>query len=477
MRILIASRAGGVRRAAAWLLALTLLLSCAFSSAMADDSRLRYGDKSSAVLELQTALKSLGYKIGTPDGKFGAYTENAVRKFQRSHGLNVDGIAGAQTQAAIYAAAKGKTSSSTASSASASTVSTSASSSGSNGLANYFSGDYSTIEQGQKGTRVLHLQNALRTLGYSLSADGSFGSGTQNAVAAFQKNHGLTADGKAGRKTLKAVENALVSASKAAQAITASAAASASASSSGSVSGTLRPGDSGSSVSNLQQRLKALGWYTGSVDGKYGGGTTSAVIAFQKAASLSVDGVAGSRTVKKLFSSDAPSAKGTSASAASTASSGASSGSSASVSVGQIRLLHWYNDVKPSLRSGQRILVYEPRSGISWTLRVLSLGRHADAEPLTAEDTANMLRAFGGVNTWSQKAVYVRLPSGVWTLASTHDMPHLTGSVKDNNFDGHLCVHFLRDMDEAQRNDPSYGVSNQNTIRSAWKALTGETVN
>ena len=272
---------------------------------------------------------------------------------------------------------------------------------------------------------MLHLQNALRTLGYSLSADGSFGSGTQTAVAAFQKNHGLTADGKAGRKTLKAVESALVSASKAAQAITASAAASASASSSGSVSGTLRPGDSGSSVSNLQQRLKALGWYTGSVDGKYGGGTTSAVIAFQKAASLSVDGVAGSRT----------------------------------------------------LRSGQRILVYEPRSGISWTLRVLSLGRHADAEPLTAEDTANMLRAFGGVNTWSQKAVYVRLPSGVWTLASTHDMPHLTGSVKDNNFDGHLCVHFLRDMDEAQRNDPSYGVSNQNTIRAAWKALTGETVN
>ena len=87
-----------------------------------------------------------------------------------------------------------------------------------------------------------------------------------------------------------------------------------------------------------------------------------------------------------------------------------------------------------------------------------------------------MLKAFGGVNTWSQKAVYVKLPGGTWTIGATHDMPHMSGAVKDNQFDGHLCVHFLRTMEEAQKNDPSYGVANQKTIRSFWKSLTGEEI-
>jgi hypothetical protein len=73
--------------------------------------------------------------------------------------------------------------------------------------------------------------------------------------------------------------------------------------------------------------------------------------------------------------------------------------------------------------------------------------------------------------------VYVKLPSGVWTLAAMHNVPHLTGSISDNGFNGHLCVHFLRDMEECQKNDPSYGVTNQNTIRKKWKEMTGQTIN
>ena len=87
-----------------------------------------------------------------------------------------------------------------------------------------------------------------------------------------------------------------------------------------------------------------------------------------------------------------------------------------------------------------------------------------------------MIKAFGGVKTWNQKAVYVRLPSGTWTVASTHDMPHMSGSVKENDFNGHLCVHFLRDMEEAKKNDPNYGVANQEAIRAFWKSLTGESI-
>jgi hypothetical protein len=45
------------------------------------------------------------------------------------------------------------------------------------------------------------LQHLLRCCGYNLDEDGWFGSGTQKAVRYFQKAHGLTMDGVAGKKT------------------------------------------------------------------------------------------------------------------------------------------------------------------------------------------------------------------------------------------------------------------------------------
>ena len=53
------------------------------------------------VVELQHALGALGFPSGRQDGIFGAYTEDAVRKFQRNMGLPSDGIVGAFTFAAI----------------------------------------------------------------------------------------------------------------------------------------------------------------------------------------------------------------------------------------------------------------------------------------------------------------------------------------------------------------------------------------
>lgn len=65
---------------------------------------LRRGSKGADVTKLQIALNALGYDCGTADGIFGAKTEAAVRNFQRDHSLTVDGIAGRDTQAALYAA-------------------------------------------------------------------------------------------------------------------------------------------------------------------------------------------------------------------------------------------------------------------------------------------------------------------------------------------------------------------------------------
>ena len=58
-----------------------------------------------------------------------------------------------------------------------------------------------------------------------------------------------------------------------------------SSSSSGSL-GTCSPGDSGGTVKAVQNKLKSLGYYSGTVDGDYGSGTKKAVSAFQKANAL-----------------------------------------------------------------------------------------------------------------------------------------------------------------------------------------------
>jgi peptidoglycan hydrolase-like protein with peptidoglycan-binding domain len=53
------------------------------------------------VIVIQQALNALGFACGATDGIFGAYSERAVREFQRNAGLPADGIAGSNTFRAI----------------------------------------------------------------------------------------------------------------------------------------------------------------------------------------------------------------------------------------------------------------------------------------------------------------------------------------------------------------------------------------
>ncbi|MFW5961556.1 MAG: cell wall hydrolase [bacterium] len=55
----------------------------------------------------------------------------------------------------------------------------------------------------------------------------------------------------------------------------------------------IRRGDEGIDVAVLQQKLKQLNYYKGSIDGIYGGGTIEAVKRFQKDKGLKADGVFG----------------------------------------------------------------------------------------------------------------------------------------------------------------------------------------
>lgn len=54
--------------------------------------------KKIAVVNLQFALRRLGYDVGTIDGIFGSKTKEEVEKFQRKYGLQVDGIVGDDTK-------------------------------------------------------------------------------------------------------------------------------------------------------------------------------------------------------------------------------------------------------------------------------------------------------------------------------------------------------------------------------------------
>ena len=62
------------------------------------------------------------------------------------------------------------------------------------------------LKQGSKGNEVKEVQRRLKAWGYyNGTADGVFGAGTKNAVIAFQKKNGLTADGVVGASTYKAL--------------------------------------------------------------------------------------------------------------------------------------------------------------------------------------------------------------------------------------------------------------------------------
>ena len=63
---------------------------------------------------------------------------------------------------------------------------------------------------------------------------------------------------------------------------------------------TYQRGSTGSTVRQIQTKLKSWGYYSGSVDGVYGGATEKAVRAFQQKNGLTVDGKAGPQTLKAM---------------------------------------------------------------------------------------------------------------------------------------------------------------------------------
>ena len=269
-----------------------------------DDGTLRQGSRGTAVKTLQEKLKKLGYYKGSIDGVYGSGTIAAVKAFQSRNRLTVDGVAGTDTLKVLY--------------------SSSAKGAEDDEVEKEDDADSDELRVGATGTEVKNLQRRLKELGYyKNSIDGSYGSLTVAAVKAFQKRNGLTVDGVAGKSTLSKLNS---SSAKAAEDEKDEDEKEESSS-----DDVLRPGSKGTAVKELQYRLKELGYYSGSRDGVYGSQTRLAVMSCQTRNSLSVDGIAGPATLKKLYSSSAVKAGSTSGSGTGTGSgtgSGSGSGSS-----------------------------------------------------------------------------------------------------------------------------------------------------
>lgn len=154
--------------------------------------------------------------------------------------------------------------------------------------------DYDTIPYGARGNDVRRMQAKLKEKGmYKGSVDGSFGPATKAAVVKFQKSVGITADGKPGNKTLTALFEGKSAINKANNTELKQKTQPAN-------PRTLYYGSTGSRVKELQRALKAAGVYKGSIDGVFGDATYAAVKAYQRKKGLTVDGMAGVKTLNSL---------------------------------------------------------------------------------------------------------------------------------------------------------------------------------
>ena len=174
----------------------------------------------------------------------------------------------------------------------------------------------------------------------------------------------------------------------------------------------------------FQERLKKLGYYSGSVDGDYGNGTKTAVKAFQKRNGLTANGKVNSKTLAKLNSSGAKKANAS---------------DSGSGGTGTERL-NWFNGGSSKIPKGATFKVKDIKTGKVFTVKRWSGGNHIDAEPASSDDTAIMKKIYGHWS-WKRRAVLVKYNGHVYA-GSMNGMPHGTQTIKGNNFDGHFCIHF-----------------------------------
>ena len=225
---------------------------------------------------------------------------------------------------------------------------------------------------------------------------------------------------------------------------------------------TLKTGSTGNAVRNLVQELINQGYYSGSITNKYTTAVAEAVKNFQKANGLSADGIAGATTQHKLFG---------------TVPVGTGDTSNLTMTIYPAEKIDWYtggiNEMWPR---GANYKVYDVKTGIVWWAHRWAGGRHVDAEPLTAADTARLCKCYGVSNSTeiAKKNLYQRRPLlvtiGTRTFAcSLYGVPHNYpegDTISTNDFKGQVCIHFTNSRTHDSNKVDS---GHEQAIEYAWE--------
>lgn len=232
----------------------------------------------------------------------------------------------------------------------------------------------------------------------------------------------------------------------------------------------IRPGAVGPDVVMAQHFLYQLGYLNASPDGLFGAATERAVRRFQDDRGLASDGVVGPATWKELKQAlDSEVARvhvvqrgeslwllarryGVSVDAIAGANGiadpsriregaeliipGAGGGRAPS----RVELLPW-QEAREIYANFKVATVIDIRTGKQFKVRRYYGTYHADSEPLTAQDAAVMREIYGGWS-WERRPIIVEV-DGRRIAASMNGMPHGDGSIAENGFPGHFCIHFL----------------------------------
>ena len=134
------------------------------------------------------------------------------------------------------------------------------------------------LVEGDTNRNVAAAQLLLRFHGEALGADGLFGPGTRSAAIRFQRRRGLTADGRIGEATWRALLDGA----------------------------TAQAGDVGAHVQALEYLLRFRSGYPLAADGRFESGTEDAVRDFQGRSCLAKNGVVGPGTWAALVARIAP---------------------------------------------------------------------------------------------------------------------------------------------------------------------------
>ncbi|PWL40938.1 MAG: hypothetical protein DBY42_07250 [Bacillota bacterium] len=234
----------------------------------------------------------------------------------------------------------------------------------------------------------------------------------------------------------------------------------------------LKSGMSGEAVVRMQKELASRNYFTGEATGTFGDLTVKALKEFQTDAKVTASGEADAKTLELLYADNGikkviptPTPKPTQ-----TPSTGGSSNVPATQVKGKVQLVDWSIINRTIPRGYTGLQVIDVRTGISFNAKRKGGTVHMDTEPLTAADTAKLKQAYGGSWSWARRPVWV-VYNGNYYAASMNGMPHADSTISDNNFPGHICIHFLNSETHAepgipQKVDPAH----QACVQEAFNA-------